>query len=142
VEIRAPIAGTVLRVNARAGEYARAAPMDEPLVAMGQLNPLHVRVQIDEVDAPRLTTNRLDTAAPATAFLRGDGTRAAPLAFVRLEPQAQPKRYLSNAPGERTDTRVVEVIYRLEPGVLPVQVGQMLDVFIEAPSGPARLARQ
>jgi hypothetical protein len=25
---------------------------------------------------------------------------------------------------------------------LPVQVGQMLDVFIEAPSGPARLARQ
>jgi multidrug efflux pump subunit AcrA (membrane-fusion protein) len=147
VEIRAPIAGTVLRVNARAGEYARAAPMDEPLVAMGQLNPLHVRVQIDEVDAPRLVTNRLATnrlatAAPATAFLRGDGTRAAPLAFVRLEPQAQPKRYLSNAPGERTDTRVVEVIYRLEPGVLPVQVGQMLDVFIEAPSGPARLARQ
>lgn len=140
--IRAPIAGTVLRVNARAGEYARAAPMDEPLVAMGQLDPLHVRVQIDEVDAPRLAAT-----APATAFLRGDGTQAASLAFVRLEPQAQPKRYLSNAPGERTDTRVIEAIYRLDPKALPVQVGQMLDVFIEAPlraaaARPALVARQ
>jgi multidrug efflux pump subunit AcrA (membrane-fusion protein) len=140
--IRAPIAGTVLRVNARVGEYAGAAQLDPPLVAMGLLDPLHVRVQIDEIDAPRLTTGGLAATAAATAFLRGDGTQAAPLHFVRLEPQAQPKRYLSNAPGERTDTRVVEVLYRLDPAALPVQVGQMLDVFIEAPSRPARLARQ
>jgi multidrug efflux pump subunit AcrA (membrane-fusion protein) len=136
-EIRAPIAGTILRVNARPGEFAAASALDPPLVAMGLLDPLHVRVQIDETDAPRLAAS-----AAATGFLRGDGTRGAPLQFVRIEPQARPKRYLSNAPGERTDTRVVEAIYRLQPGALPVQVGQMLDVFIDAAARPALAARQ
>lgn len=125
--VRAPIAGTVLRVNLRPGEFAQAGPLDPPLLAMGTLDPLHVRLQVDEADAWRLAPG-----APARGFLRGDGRHGAPLEFVRIEPQARAKRFLSNAPGERTDTRVVEVIYRLAPGALPVQVGQMLDVFVEA----------
>jgi multidrug resistance efflux pump len=129
--VRAPIAGTVLRVNLRPGEFAAAGPLDPPLLAMGTLDPLHVRLQVDEADAWRL-----DPAAPARGFLRGDGSRGADLAFVRIEPQARPKRYLSNAPGERTDTRIVEVLYRLDPGALPVQVGQMLDVFVQAGPRP------
>jgi HlyD family secretion protein len=125
--IRAPVSGTVLRVNVRPGEFAQGAALAEPLVVFGATDPLHVRVQVDETDAHRVLAS-----APARAFLRGDGARAAPLAFVRTEPLARPKRFLSNAPGERVDTRVVEVIYRLEAGALPVTVGQMLDVFIEA----------
>jgi HlyD family secretion protein len=134
---RAPFAGTVLRVNVRPGEFAQAAALAEPLVVFGAIDPLHVRVQVDETDA-----HRVHEAARAKAFLRGDGALAAPLAFVRAEPLARQKRFLSNAPGERVDTRVVEVIYRLEPGTLPVSVGQMLDVFIEAPPrASARAAR-
>jgi multidrug efflux pump subunit AcrA (membrane-fusion protein) len=133
--IRAPIAGTVLRVSVRPGEFAQAGPLDPPLVAMGTLDPLHVRLQVDEADAWRIAAD-----APATGFLRGDGARSAPLAFVRIEPQARPKRFLSNAPGERTDTRVVEVLYRLDPAALPVQVGQMLDVFVAAAARPSRPA--
>ncbi|GIX09559.1 efflux RND transporter periplasmic adaptor subunit [Elioraea sp.] len=134
--LRAPIAGTVLRVNARPGEYAQPGGVEPPIV-FGDLSVLHVRVQVDEADAPRLMPE-----ADARAFLRGDGTRSAPLAFVRLEPLARPKRFLSNAPGERVDTRVVEAIYRLAPEALPVQIGQMLDVFIAAaPRGPALAAR-
>jgi multidrug efflux pump subunit AcrA (membrane-fusion protein) len=125
--VRAPFAGTVLRVNLRPGEFAQGAALPEPLVVFGAIDPLHVRVQVDETDAHRITPT-----AAARGFLRGDGAQAAPLAFVRIEPLARPKRFLSNAPGERVDTRVVEVIYRLEPGALPVVVGQMLDVFIEA----------
>jgi hypothetical protein len=106
---------------------------------MGSVDPLHVRLQVDETDAWRLAPD-----APARAFLRGDGSRWATIGFVRVEPLARAKRFLSNAPGERTDTRVVEVLYRLEPGVLPVQVGQMLDVFVAAPgrggSRPAAVA--
>jgi len=125
--IRAPIAGQVLRVNIRAGEFAQAGPLEQPLVAMGVVEPLHVRLAVDEADAWRLAGD-----ASARAFLRGDGSRSAPVTFVRIEPQARAKRFLSNAPGERTDTRVIEVLYRLEPGALPVQVGQMLDVFVAA----------
>ena len=126
--IRAPITGHVLRVNIRPGEFAQAGPLDQPLVAVGALDPLHVRLAVDETDAWRLAAD-----AEAMAFLRGDGSRSAPISFVRVEPQARAKRYLSNAPGERTDTRVVEVLYRLDAGALPVQVGQMLDVFVAAP---------
>lgn len=134
--LRAPIAGTVLRVDARPGEYAQPGAA-APLVVFGDVSVLHVRVQLDEIDAPKLARN-----APARAFLRGDGSASAPLAFVRVEPLARPKRFLSNAPGERVDTRVVEAIYRLEPEALPVQVGQMLDVFVEAaPRGAALAAR-
>ncbi|WP_255581494.1 efflux RND transporter periplasmic adaptor subunit [Elioraea sp. Yellowstone] len=134
--LRAPIAGTVLRINARPGEYAQPGAA-EPLIVFGDLSALHVRVQVDETDGPRLVPG-----AEARGFLRGDGTRSAPLAFVRLEPLARPKRFLSNAPGERVDTRVVEAIYRLASDALPVQIGQMLDVFIAAaPRGPALAAR-
>jgi multidrug resistance efflux pump len=131
--VRAPFAGTVLRVNLRRGEFAQGAALAEPLVVFGATDPLHVRVQVDETDAHRVVA-----AAAATAFLRGDGALSAPLAFVRAEPLARQKRFLSNAPGERVDTRVVEMVYRLEPGTLPVAVGQMLDVFIEASPRVAR----
>lgn len=134
--LEAPIDGTVLRVEARPGEHARPAGADEPLLIFGDLEVLHVRVQVDEVDAPRL-----DPRAPATAFLRGDGSRSAPLAFVRLEPLARPKRFLANAPGERVDTRVVEAIFRLESGALPVRVGQMVDVFVAAEPPPVVAGR-
>jgi hypothetical protein len=42
------------------------------------------------------------------------------------------------APGARVDTRVVEATNRLAPDALPVQVGQMLDVFVEAECGSLR----
>lgn len=125
--VRAPFAGTVLRVNLRPGEFAQGAVLAEPLILFGATDPLHVRVQIDETDA-----HRISPAAAARGFLRGDGSQGAPLTFVRAEPLARAKRFLSNAPGERVDTRVVEVVYRLEAGSLPVAVGQVLDVFIEA----------
>ena len=33
---------------------------------------------------------------------------------------------------ERVDTRVLQIVYRFERGTLPVYVGQLMDVFIEA----------
>lgn len=125
--IRAPISGQVLRLNVRPGEYAVAGGAT-PLMTLGAVDPLHIRAQIDEEDAVRVATG-----APATATLRGDGSRRFNLTFVRFEPQAQPKRNL-NGGGERVDTRVVEAIYAFEPGPAQVFVGQQVDVFIEARS--------
>ena len=79
---------------------------------------------------------------PFVASARKCASRSTPITFVRLEPLARAKRHLSNAPGERVDTRVVEAIFRLEPGALPVGVGQLVDVFIEAaPRNRALAAR-
>jgi HlyD family secretion protein len=124
--VRAPIAGQVLRMNIRPGEFASAGPLTNPLIAMGAVDPLHVRVQIDEEDAARISAG-----APAEATLRGDATTRIPLTFVRFEPQAIPKTNL-NGGGERIDTRVVEAIYAFNRGDLSAFVGQQMDVFVTA----------
>jgi HlyD family secretion protein len=124
--VRAPIAGQVLRLNIRVGEFASAGTLAEPLVAMGAVTPMHVRVQIDEEDAARIASG-----APAQASLRGDASKRFPLTFVRFEPQAMPKKNL-NGGAERVDTRVVEAIYAFNPSGIQAFVGQQMDVFVTA----------
>jgi HlyD family secretion protein len=51
--IRAPIAGTVLKVNVRPGELA-VPSTDQPLVMMGDLSALRVRAQVDEQDVAQI----------------------------------------------------------------------------------------
>ena len=47
----APSDGTVLAVNIRPGEFATIGGSTPP-VLLGRLDPLHVRVDIDEADVP------------------------------------------------------------------------------------------
>ena len=126
-EVKAPIDGTVLRVNARAGEFASAGALREGLVVMGQLTPLHIRVDVDELDAWRF-----DPKGKAVAVLRGGKIIEFPIEYVRTVPVVIPKRTLTGENSERIDTRVMEMIYRFtqdNPKVLP---GQLLDVYIDS----------
>ena len=126
-EVKAPIDGTVLRVNARAGEFAAAGTLREGLVVMGQLTPLHIRVDVDELDAWRFDPN-----GKAVAMLRGGKIVEFPIEYVRTVPVVIPKRTLTGENSERIDTRVMEMIYRFtqdNPKVLP---GQLLDVYIDS----------
>lgn len=75
--------------------------------------------------------------AQAYAFVRGNSGLKAELEFVRFEPYVLPKKSLTGDSTERVDTRVLQAIYRLERGKLPVYVGQQMDVFIEAGATPA-----
>lgn len=124
--VRAPVAGTVLQVKVRAGEYAPAGALAQPLLLLGSLATRHVRVDIDENDAWRVRAT-----ARAHGHLRGRRELETPLAFVRFEPYVVPKRSLTGDANERVDTRVLQVIYRVEKGDLPLFVGQQLDVFVE-----------
>src|SRR5262249_48321274 len=105
LEVRAPIDGTILEVKVRPGEDVCTAS-SQPLVLMGNLNPLHIRVNIDEADLPRLGTH-----ARARARVRGDSSgQEIVLRFVRLEPHMVPKTALTGANAERVDTRVAQLI--------------------------------
>lgn len=128
-EVRAPIEGVILKVNVRIGEYAQAGVLSNPLMTMGSVDPLHVRVDIDEADSWRV---RPDT--PAIARMRGNPSISVPLSFVRFEPYVLPKRSLSGDTAERVDTRVLQAIYAFAPADFPAFVGQQVDVFIEAPT--------
>lgn len=124
--VRAPRDGQLLTVNVRAGEFAPAAVLPEPLMILGDVEKLQVRAEVDEQNAPMVGLNR-----PATAYLKGDRNQPIPLRFVRIEPYVVPKRSLTGDSQERVDTRVLQVIFEFERPKFPVYVGQQVDVFIE-----------
>ena len=99
-----------------------------PLILLGRLKPLHVRVDVDEHEGWRIRSG-----AKAVGHVRGNAQLETSLTFVRFEPFVVPKRSLTGDSTERVDTRVLQVIYRVERENLPLFVGQQLDVFIEAP---------
>lgn len=126
--VLAPVEGRILQVNVRPGEFAPAGPAAAPLILMGSVHPLHIRVDIDENDAWRVASG-----SPAVAFVRGNPAIRFDLQFVRFEPYVIPKRSLTGESTERVDTRVLQVLYSFSPGDQPVYVGQQMDVFIKAP---------
>lgn len=125
--VRAPIDSEVLQVNVRAGEFASAGALSKPLLILGDLKTLHVRVDIDENDAWRFNKN-----AKAVAYLRGNRQFKVDLQLAYLEPFVVPKKSLTGDSTERVDTRVLQVLYQFNPKDLSVYVGQQMDVFIEA----------
>lgn len=126
--IRAPTAGRVLQINTRVGEFAQSGVVSPPLMLFGDDSRLYLRVNIDEDDAWRVHAD-----APAVAFVRGNPALKTSLTFVRFEPYVVPKMSFTGSSTERTDVRVLQVIYSFDHAALPVYVGQMMDAFIEAP---------
>jgi multidrug efflux pump subunit AcrA (membrane-fusion protein) len=124
--VRAPLAAEVLQVKVRVGEFAPAAATANPLILLGRSKPLHVRVDVDEHEAWRVREG-----AHAMGHVRGNAELKASLQFVRFEPFVLPKRSLTGDSTERVDTRVLQIIYRVERDDVPLYVGQQLDVFID-----------
>jgi len=124
--IRAPFDAEVLQVKVRPGEFASASAALTPLVLLGKSKPLHVRVDVDEHEAWRVRSE-----AKAEGHVRGNSNLKTALRFVRFEPFVVPKKSLTGDSTERVDTRVLQVIYRIERDDLPLFVGQQLDVFID-----------
>jgi multidrug resistance efflux pump len=123
--VRAPVSGMVLQVNVRAGESV-GVRLEPPPVVLGDTHPLHVRVDLDEQQIAHFRSG-----APAVAARRGAPKPVFPLHFVRVEPLVVIKRALTGNISERSDARVLQVIYALEPGGEKIYVGQQMDVFIE-----------
>jgi RND family efflux transporter MFP subunit len=124
-----PIDGEVLQSDVRPGQYAPSGPLAKPLMILGNIEPLHVRVDIDEQDAWKVRAGE-----PATGAIRGAGDQRMKLSFVRFEPYVIPKVALTGDSTERTDTRVMQAIYRIKrtPDGPPIFVGQQMDVFIDS----------
>lgn len=123
--LRAPVAGAVLSVDARAGEAARAGATRQPSVSVGDIDTLHLRVEIDEANAPDFLP-----AAPAEAALRGAGGERIPLRLVSADRMLKPRSGFRDASIEPVDSRVLEVRYAIAATERPLYPGQLLDVYI------------
>ncbi|MGZ4977079.1 MAG: efflux RND transporter periplasmic adaptor subunit [Methylobacter sp.] len=125
--VQASVAGEVLQVNIRPGEFAQAGALATPLLVLGNMDQLHVRVDIDENDAWRFDKN-----SKAVAYLRGNRNFKTDLVPAYVEPYVVPKKSLTGDSTEQVDTRVLQALYSFDRSQLPVYVGQQMDVFIEA----------
>ena len=123
--VTALAAGEVLQVNVHPGQFA-AITWNEPMIILGDLDQLNVRVDIDEHELAKFRPEM-----KARAFLRGEpGVEFALGALVKVEPYVIPKRSLTGDTAERVDTRVLQVVYALpEARPFPLYVGEQMDVY-------------
>jgi HlyD family secretion protein len=120
--IRAPIAGTVLQINAKLGELV-APSVEFPLVVMGDMSIVRVRAEVDEADVNKIKKDQRafvkNTAHPNKEF---EGK------VVELAPSLALPRMGSRGARRPTDVEVMEVLIDLE-GSVPLLPGMRVDVF-------------
>lgn len=125
--IRSPLNGKVLQIKIHEGEFPTAISLQGPLMIVGNIDEIYLKVSINQFDAPYFRPE-----AHAVSFLRGNARVEFPLEFIRLEPFLVNKQNLTNEITEKVDTRVLQVIYRIITKDEKIFVGQQMDVFIEA----------
>lgn len=123
--VHSPITGDVLQVNVSIGEFANTKSITAPLI-IGDMRKMRVNVNIDETDI-----NRFNPKAKAYGILRGTDNKKIPLEFIRIQPHIVPKTQITGEPGEKIDTRVMEIIYYFDNTGVNAYPGQQMDVFIE-----------
>jgi HlyD family secretion protein len=135
--VHAPCDAVVLKRYREPGEYA---VVTQPVVVLGDLSALQVRALVDEQDAGALHQD-----IRAVASVPGKALSVFPLCLTRIEPLAVAKTQLLGSNTELVDTRVVEVVFCVQPdpsASIRLYPGQVLDVFIDtepagrSPAGP------
>lgn len=124
--IRSPIDATVLQVKMHEGEFPPCESSRAPLMIIGNIDTMHLRVNINQFDSAYFRSND-----PAVAFLQGNPHVEFPLEFVRIEPYFVTKQNLTGDITEKVDTRVLQVIYSFKEKDHQVFVGQQMDVYIK-----------
>jgi len=122
--VRAPIDGEILQVKYRAGEYE--SPGGEPLVVMGDMGALRVRIDVDERDIGRIAIGQSAFAvADAYPGQRFTGK------VVEIGRRMGRKNARTDDPTERIDTKILETVIELDnpKGLVP---GMLVTGYIEA----------
>lgn len=124
--IRSPIDGVLLRRYARVGEMMSLQP--PTLIAeIGDVSRLRVRAHVDEADVGRVAVGQevwITADAYPNRRFRG---RVAQVGDIMGD-----KRFRTDRPGERLDTKVLEALIDLEPRV-KMPVGLRVDVLFDEP---------
>lgn len=129
LEVRAPIAGQVLQVKLRAGEYY--SPGGEALVVLGDTRTLRVRVDVDERDVAKAKIG-----APAYVVASAYPGKKFRARVVDVGRRMGRKNVRTDDPTERIDTKILEVVLELDEreGLFP---GLRVTGYVDAPRGGA-----
>ncbi len=107
-ELRAPIDGTVLRLNARVGERPDE---DRGILELADSDRMEVLLEVYESDIDRVRLGQRGTLTSENGGF--SGTLAGTVS--RISPQVRQREVLSTDPTRDADARIVEVRLRLDP---------------------------
>lgn len=121
--VRAPSAGTVVRVMAEVGEQTGGL-VAGPLVGLADLSRLQVRIEVDEADVTRIQTGlKAWITTPATGEQRFGAE------VTQVSAEMGRRKVPLDDPRARIDTRVLEAVLSLqEPG--PFKLSQRVSASI------------
>jgi len=125
--IRAPLDGSVLRVDAKAGETVAPTP-DQVLTVVGDTATLRVKAEVDERDVGRVKVGQ-QAIVRADAFQGQDFTGH--VTFV--SPSLTAPGLGARGAARRTDIDILEIHVELD-GNTPLVPGLRVDVFFKAPA--------
>jgi HlyD family secretion protein len=106
-ELRAPIAGTVLKLHARVGER----PTETGVLELGASNRMQAVVEVYESDIDRVRLGQSVSLISENGGYQGALTGE----VIRISPQVRQRSVLSTDPTGDADARVVEVRVALDP---------------------------
>jgi multidrug resistance efflux pump len=123
--IRAPLSGDVLRVKFRDGEYYSPVGA-EPLVILGDMTTVRVRMDVDERDIGKLEVG-------AKAFALADAWRGKRFEghVVEIGRRMGRQNVRTDDPVQRIDTKILEVVLVLDDATVLVP-GQRVMSYVEA----------
>jgi len=123
-ELRAPADGVIVRRYRRTGETLSFERRDTLVVTMADPSRLRVRVDVNETAIAPIA---LGQSVEVTADAYGDRTFRGTV--TRISTALGQTNVTTDAPGERMDTKVLEVMVDLEPGTT-LPLGLRVDTFI------------
>ena len=120
--VRAPISGTVLRVNLREGEsFALLSP--HPLFTLADVSGRRVRAEVDELDVGHIYVGQ-KVVAFSDAFSRKRFTGT----VTRVASMMGSKSVHTGDPAQKDDRDVLEVVASLDPAANALPVGLRVTV--------------
>ena len=125
MRIRAPIAGTVLQVNAKVGELTSPS-LPQPLISLGDVSALRVRAEVAELNIGSIKVGQPVVVRAAALREREFAGKVSSVA-----PGVEPRRTGADARRPPSDSKFVQVFVDLiDPG--PFAVGMNVDVYFRS----------
>jgi HlyD family secretion protein len=120
--IRAPVAGTVLQLPAKAGEMVAPSP-EQPLVVLGDMSVVRIKAEVDEHDVSKIKVGD-KVKVKSNAYPNREFTGK----VTELAPTLGAPRFALRGARRPTDVEVLEVTIDLD-GDVPLLPGMRADAF-------------
>lgn len=122
--IRAPVAGTVLQLPAKAGEMVAPSP-DQALVVIGDMSVVRLKAEVDEYDVSKIKLGgKVSVKSNAYPDREFTGT------VTELAPTLASPKFALRGARRPTDVEVLEVTIDLD-GKVPLLPGMRADAFFK-----------